>query len=504
MALSIFDKILYYVMLPILCIGSILSPLTNDARIFYSTQYLAYAHFSFPQGISYVWEIKPIFSHIFNYCLVVFTCALVPFSNHFAQEIIIKTIAVALAIVASYLFAKNVLKIKYSFTLCFISLFACLNLNILQMEWLAIILSMISCALFMETKNYYHYIAGALLILVLLSKGTTGCLIISAICTVLIFNKLRLDWIRGGMGFVVTGLLFFVASQTIWKEMISDILISPVLSHVGEYDMVAQVGVTAIATVISMSIYIPIVGLGLVYGSLWIKNHIRETEAKLLIISWLVIAITVWAQSESFPYQYYAFALPAIVGLVLYERDTPKEKKGKLKLKRENVITTSIIILFAMWCVLYSPQPLWGLEQNYGVQELKMNNFFDKSANEMEVKFNLSKEKTLLYLDTGAGPHYTNGINTSCRYVAPLVIQRANPGRLIVSNLSQYWDEYNCIMSYTDNGRYILADGTLGKEDGWMGMDSVEKRNLASKILENYDEVYSGAWTLYEHKKQSK
>jgi hypothetical protein len=285
--------------------------------------------------------------------------------------------------------------------------------------------------------------------------------------------------------------------------MIPDILMSPVLSHVGEYDMIAQIGVTAIATTISMSIYIPIVGLGLVYGSLWIKNHILETEAKLLICSWLAIAITVWAQSESFPYQYYAFVLPAIVGLVLYERDTPKEKKGKLKLKRENIITTSILILFTMWCILYSPQPLWGLEQNYGVQELKMNNFFDKSANEMEVQFNLSKEKTLLYLDTGSGPHYTNGINTSCRYVAPLILQRANPGRLIVSNLTQYWDAYNCTMEYIDNrgSRYILADGPLGKEDGWFGMDSVEKRNVANSILENYDEVYSGAWTLYERKK---
>ena len=371
------------------------------------------------------------------------------------------------------------------------------------MEWLAILLSMISCALFMEEKNkYLHYIAGALLILVLLSKGTTGCLIISAICTVLIFNKLRLDWVRGGIGFVVTGLLFFAASQTIWKEMIPDIFISPVLSHVGEYNMIAQIGVTAIATVISMSIYIPIVGLGLVYGSLWIKNHIREIEAKLLICSWLAIAITVWAQSESFPYQYYAFVLPAIVGLVLYERDTPKEKKGKLKLKRENIITTTIVILFIMWCVLYSPQPLWGLEQNYGIKELKMNNFFDKSANEMEVRFNLSKEKTILYLDTGSGPHYTNGINTSCRYVAPLILQRANPGRLIVSNLTQYWDAYNCIIGY-DN-RYILADGPLEKEDGWFGMDTVEKRNIYEKVKNEYNEVYSGAWTLYEKKNESK
>jgi len=127
-----------------------------------------------------------------------------------------------------------------------------------------------------------------------------------------------------------------------------------------------------------------------------------------------------------------------------------------------------------------------------------MNNYFDENAKAIEAKFNLSKEDSILYLDTGSGPYYF-GVNSSCRYVAPLILQRNNPGRTVVSNLTEYWDAYNCTMGY--NGRYILADGPLGKDDGWFGTDSVEKKNLVSKILRNYDEVYSGAWTLYEHKK---
>jgi hypothetical protein len=494
MALSLFEKFLYYLCLPLVAIGSILSPLTNDTRIFYGVQYLAYTYFPFPHGISYVWEIKPIFSHIFNYCLVVFTCALVPFSNHFAQEIIIKTVAVALAIVASWIFAKNVLKIKYSFALCFISLFACLNLNILQMEWLAIILSMISCALFMEIKNYWHYIAGALLILVLLSKGTTGALIISSVCIMLIFQK-RIDWIRGGIGFTVTGILFFIASQTIWPEMLQDIMSAPILSHIGEYSMVGQIGVTVIASLISMSIYIPIVGLGAVYGGIWIKNHIHGIEAKLLITSWIAPLCIVWAQSESFAYQYFLFALPAVVGLVLYERDTPKEKKGKLKLKRENIIATSIVILFGMWVIFYAP-----FFSYYGEQEQKMNKFFWNDSKIINEQFDLPNQTNILYMDTGSLPYYV-GANTSCRYVAPLVLQRMNPNRTIVSTLPSYEEEYLCVMNYS--GAYILADGPLGKADGWFGVDSNEKISIVNKVNTEYKNVHSGAWSIYERKNES-
>ncbi|MDD4439765.1 MAG: hypothetical protein PHS04_17285 [Tissierellia bacterium] len=347
-----------------------------------------------------------------------------------------------------------------------------------------------------EGKNYLHYIAGALLILVLLSKGTTGALIISAVCVVLIFNKKQIDWVRGGIGFVATGLLFFVASQTIWPEMLPDIFMSPVLSHVGEYDMIGQIGVTAIATAISMSIYIPIVGLGAVYGSIWIKNHFDSIEAKLLIISWIAPLCIVWAQSESFAYQYFLFALPAIVGLVLYERDTPKEKKGKLKLKRENIIATSIIILFVMWVLLYMP-----FVSYYGEQEQKMNEFFWNDSKIINEQFNLPNQTSILYMDTGSLPYYVNGANTSCRYPAPLILQRMNPNRTIVSTLPAYEEEYLCVMNYSS--RYILADGPLGKADGWFGVDSSEKVSFINKVNMEYKNVHNGAWSVYERKNES-
>jgi hypothetical protein len=466
-------------------------------RIFYGIEELGIKYLPFPQSVyGGFWEIKPVGNHICEFLIASFTNIFVPFSNHALQEPIVKCVAVALVIFASWAFSRNILKVKYSFLLCFFGMFCCLNLMVLQAEFLAIIFAMVSCALFVEENKLWHYIAGALLIWVLLVKGTTGALIISAVCIVLIFNK-HIDYVRGAMGFIVMGMAFLAADIFVYPQMIPDILMAPILSHIGEYSWIGQIGVTGIATIISMSIYIPVVGLGIIYGCLWLKNHIHDPRAKWFVISFLAPLCIVFYQSESFAYQYYIFLLPAVVGLVLYEIDTPKEKKGKLKLKRENIIAVSVVLLFSMWCVLYSPQPIWGLEQNYGVQELKMNNYFDKNANDMEVKFNLSKESTLLYLDTGSAPYYF-GVNSSCRYVAPLILQRANPNRLMVSNLTEYHSAYDCVMSY--DSRYILADGPLGKDDGWFGTDSVEKKNIVKKINSEYNEVFDGAWTVYEKK----
>ena len=111
---------------------------------------------------------------------------------------------------------------------------------------------MISCALFMEENHNWSYVAGALLIPAFLVKGTTGALMISCICIVMIFQR-RIDIYRGLVGFITMGLAFFVASQTIWQTMLSDIFFAPILSHVGEYNWFGMVYVTAVAIAISFS-----------------------------------------------------------------------------------------------------------------------------------------------------------------------------------------------------------------------------------------------------------
>ena len=488
---SIFEKILYFIFFPLVALGAIVSPLTNDVRIFYGVEYLDWKYLpNFPSNILGFWEIKPVFNHCVNYFLVVVTNFFIPFSNHFAQEIFIKSIALTLAIFACWMFSKNVLKIKYSFILCLFSIYCSLNLNILQAEWWATIFVMISCALFMEENHNWSYVAGALLIPAFLVKGTTGALMVSAVCVVMIFQR-SIDWKRGLVGFVAMGAAFFIASQTVWQTMLSDIFLAPILSHVGEYNWFGMVYVTAVAIVISFSIYIPAIGIGAVYSGVWFKNHIRDPRALYFVGLWTAPLCMVFLQSESFAYQYFIFLIPAIVSLVLYEKETPLTKPGK-KLKRENLIAATIVILFVMWCFLYSPLG------KYGHEEHDKNSYFWNESAQINQQFNFGNQ-SVLYLDTGSGPYYFSA-NSSCRYPAPLVLQRANPGRLMISNLSQYWDEYDCVMNYSSYGNYIVADGVIGPGDSWFGNDSAEKQNIIKMIRTNFSDVHSGGWEVYQRK----
>ena len=175
----------------------------------------------------------------------------------------------------------------------------------------------------------------------------------------------------------------------------------------------------------------------------------------------------VFLQSESFAYQYFIFLIPAIVSLVLYEKETPLVKPGK-KLKRENLVAATIVILFVLWCFLYSPVG------KYGHEEHDMNCYFNNESAEINSQFNLSNQSSVSCTSTRDRVRTIfDGVNSSCRYVAPLIIQRANPSRQMVLSLPQNRDGYNCIMNYT--GQYIIADGKLGANESWFGNDTYQK-----------------------------
>ena len=49
---SIFEKILYFIFFPLVALGAIVSPLTNDVRIFYGVEYLDWKYLpNFPSNI---------------------------------------------------------------------------------------------------------------------------------------------------------------------------------------------------------------------------------------------------------------------------------------------------------------------------------------------------------------------------------------------------------------------------------------------------------------------
>ena len=475
-------------MLPVVAIGAILSPLTNDVRIFYGVEYLDWKYIAdFPSNINYFFEIKPIMNHCISYFLVVVTNFLIPFENHFAQEILIKTIAVAFAIFACWIFSRNVLKIKYGFLLCFFGTMCVLNVNTLQAEWWSLFLVMIATALLVEENKWLHYVSGILLMLAFLTKGTTVSLVISGICALIVLNY-KVDWVRVTTGFIATGGLFLLANFTIWKTLVSDIILAPQLSHVFEYSMTGQAIAIVVATIIAVSIYIPCAGIGGTYGLVWLKSHLKDPRVYAFLSMWCIVFFITWVQNESFAYQFYPLVLPAIVSLVLFEKETPVVRPNK-KYPRENIIAATIVLLFGMYCVLYSPAVSY-----YGSQEANMNSYFWNESSKINKEFDLPNQSSVLYLDTGSAPLYF-GVNSSCKYVAPLAIQRVNPNRTFILNLPQNQEEFSCIMNYS--GEYIIADGEIGPENSWFGNDSYQKVAIINKIHNEYFVAHSGGWEIY-------
>lgn len=475
-------------MLPIVAIGSILSPLTNDVRIFYGVEYLCWKYIpDFPSNINAFWEIKPIMNHISNYFLVVVTNFFIPFSNHFAQEILIKTITVGIAIVACWLFSRNVLRIKYGFLLSFFGTMCVLNVNSLQAEWWSLLFVMVAAALLVEENKLWHYLSGVLLMLAFLTKGTTISLVVSGICALIVLNH-KVDWARMITGFIAAGAFFIISNFVIWPTLVSDILLAPQLSHVFEYSMTAQVGVIVIAVIIASSVYIPVAGIGGTYGLVWMKNHLKDPRIYAFITMWGIVFAVTWLQSESFAYQFFPLVLPAIVSLVLYEKETPRDRPGK-KFKRENIICASIVLLFGMYCVFYAPYVSY-----YGKQEADMNDFFWEQSNKINKEFDLPNQSSVVYIDTGSGPYYFSS-KSECKYPAPLIIQRANPNRNFILDLPQNYDEFFCLMNTTS--KFIVADGPIGPEDSWMGNDTYQKAEIIQKLRNEYVSVHSGGWEIY-------
>lgn len=301
-----FDKILYFILFPVVVIGNVITPTTSDVKIFQGVEYLASVHGIFPWNISYYWEIKPIFNRVINYALLKFSSVFVPFSNHFAQDIILKTVAVCFGILVSYLFARHVLKIRYSFLLTFFALFCTINMCILQAEWWAVCFALLSCSLLCTDRIHLHYLAGAILTLVLFTKGTTACLIIPSICIVYLFTKEQnpFSWLsRATLGFVFTSILFAIAAFTIWPEMLGDIMLAPMMSHVGEFPLTWQLLGVLISTGIAMSVYLPVVGLGVVLGGILVARG--RVPAIPLLITWLIPFLIIWFQGEVFAYHYF-------------------------------------------------------------------------------------------------------------------------------------------------------------------------------------------------------
>lgn len=154
------------------------------------------------------------------------------------------------------------------------------------------------------------------------------------------------------------------------------------------------------------------------------------------------------------------------------------------------IVLLCIFFMLATWGVLHQPA---GIMTDY---EIKFWDSKEPQADIINQKFHLDQEPALLYLDPGDAPYFFRA-NSSCRYIAPLPIQRDAPG-WDLTGLPQYWEEYDCVMDYT--GQYIVFDAG-NHYDGitdWFSESFEDRLPIMQKIHSEYQLVYNGSWRIYQ------
>lgn len=154
---------------------------------------------------------------------------------------------------------------------------------------------------------------------------------------------------------------------------------------------------------------------------------------------------------------------------------------------KHKFILITIFSMIALWFLFYQPM---GIMTGY---EVKFWQDSERIANEINARYDLPNQTSILYMDPGVAPYFFHA-NSSCRYISPLPIQRDYPD-WNQSGQQAYKDEYACIMEYT--GKYIVMDD--GEMD-WFDEDYAHRVPIMDKIHSEYNLVNKEGWRIWERK----
>jgi len=202
---KIFETLLYYACLPFVCINFILTPLTNDTRIFIAAEAIADTYYSLPYGWDAAYEVKPIGNRIVNWVLFKVADSIVPFASndylHFGWAV--KLTALIIMLICCWYIARRI-RFIYGFPFLVI-VFACqANFGIIMSEWFSVLFTLVAVAMCFEENRNWQILAGGMFIGIGLLKGISCFMIIPAICAVYLLGK-TIDWKRAISGFMVGG-----------------------------------------------------------------------------------------------------------------------------------------------------------------------------------------------------------------------------------------------------------------------------------------------------------
>jgi hypothetical protein len=506
-----FDRILWIILIPFTCISFVFTPMTNDSRIFLAAESIADRFYPLPYGWDAAYEVKPIGNRIWNWFFYKFANFFVPFvSNHYTEfGWFVKALALVVVVVCCWYISKKIV-FPYAFPILFLGFAGEANFGLMMPEWWGALFTLVVVAMIIDAKPsekpllaYFEkwayrkdylkeyslpFLAGVFFIFIGLLKGITIFFIIPAVCIVYLLGY-KVQWGPAIAGFLTGGLAFLACCFTIWPYALSDIFLSRLIAHIGEYNAVTLLdwfwwtqGRSNLISV--MYVYIPIVFIGMFVGIYLTLKYWSTGQYKtlaLFLIMWLSSISMIIIQSEFIVYHYTVLIPASIISILLLLKI--------IKVKWATVVVV-VAIMFSSYLLINS---VFG---SYTTFEYTFWHQKELSADVINAPYDLPNQTSILYLDPGDASYYFHA-NSSCRYITPMPVERSTP-EWNITYLPAFTEDYNCIMAY--QGQYIVADILRDQELGYFGEGITDRAPIMEMIAKNYTLVSNVSWDVYERK----
>jgi hypothetical protein len=320
-ARKIIDFVIYALILPFTFLSFILTPLQNDTKIFIGVEYIADTFNQIPAAWDQVWEIKPIGNRILNWALYKAASVIAPISNPALFGIVVKTIALVMAIVVAWYFASKV-NVRYTFPLTIMAFCAIGTISTLQPEWWASLAGLVAMGFLLTDNKHLHFITGLIFVCMGLLKGITAALIVPVLIGVWMLNPdARIYWKHLAAGVVVAAGTFLLTALTIFPNAIPNMMMSAEVARVGLYPW-TLVTTMAFGKLIPYTSQMPVTCAGLFLAVAYFRITRKDAMWSVAFVTmWLVPAGMVVIQSELMIYHFFAFTIPALVTVVLWGRE---------------------------------------------------------------------------------------------------------------------------------------------------------------------------------------
>jgi hypothetical protein len=521
------DKIIAagWVLLFLACsVSFLMADTTDDVKVFIGVAAMAdKSTLPFPQNIDQTWEIKPIENRIFYYmiwkapqivnylpagaiewAMPEIRTTMREGAIQMADEIWIKVFGYlcVISIMALYFYSISwFLRPEHNIILACIIGIAMLspyNLFLLQPEWFAVLASLLSAWLLMQEHPAAQVLGGIVAALVFALKGSTAFMVPAIACATLLFTGKK-DWIinmiDGLIGTIIGGA---VLCLTVFPNAIPDIILSMQISGFSRsggligLNPIDRFGYLMYEGIMSVSqMPVVIVGIAATIAIFLLIFFEARREGRLpdrteilfyLIVTgmWVFSLASVALVGEFYPYHYMLLIFPSIIAsigfFILMTEFAPAKVTTAFMVVGLIVVTFCWFTTCSIWAPVYNPQhTYWQQVQN--------------NANQINEKFKLSGQDSLLYLDTGSAPFYFRA-QTACRYSSAMVIQRN------MTETKAYQETMDCILGY--HGKYIVSSRQgwpyfVQKDNIWIGNQQViDWMNM------NYHKIYEGrAWDVF-------